>query len=68
LLTYAYNHIETKARERLQPGTPEEEVNILHGQLSLAASLFEYAIDLAIAGAKLNKASGMADTGRDYEE
>jgi hypothetical protein len=49
----AYNHLEKKIREKLKPGTMQEELEYLHSHLRSAATLFPEVIDLCQLGAEI---------------
>jgi hypothetical protein len=49
IFAVAYNHLDVAIKERLKPGSPKEELDLLHVQLQKAAGLFESAIDVALA-------------------
>lgn len=66
LLCYMHNHIEAKVGLKLKPGTPEQELKLIHCHLAQAANLFEDAVDIAIAGVNLCKGGEKAYV--DYEE
>jgi hypothetical protein len=40
----AYNHLEEKLRQKLKPGTPQQEVKRLHAHLRAAAELFPHVL------------------------
>lgn len=50
IFTSSYNHLEEAVRNKLRPGTPEEELNQGHQHLRAAASLFSDAVEVALAG------------------
>lgn len=46
LFTSAFNHLDERLKRDLRPGTPEEEVVRLHGQLTQAAALLPQVLEL----------------------
>jgi hypothetical protein len=46
LFTSAFNHLDERLKRDLKPGTPEEEVARLHGQLANAAALLPQVLEL----------------------
>ena len=53
IFTSTYNHLEKKVREKLKPGTTQEELYYLHSHLRSAATLFPEVIDLCHLGAAI---------------
>lgn len=53
MFTSAFNHLKESIKMKLNPGTPEQELNQVHSHLKAAANLFKNVLDICDLGSKI---------------